>query len=250
MFGRKKPEISDVAVAPETPRSPTPIPGIKEISDTVGYTTIRVQEFFDDSTFLSEKIERLQELISEKEILAGLLEKAGLETAAREARGHEAFYRYCLKRHLDPENVELENELLVRDFGAPLRNEQIKILLTLFPVSYQWGFHPQLGDRETYHERKVGRGGIDQAWTWNVGGENITFRSADWKLFNLGTVPISVAAKIVKLQQNPVIHSLFILAPKESVVSDPLLIALSYKIGTRLIARWGEALDPIPGIDS
>ena len=200
--------------------------------------SVKIQEFFDEGpftgcTYQGEALEELQRrLILEREI--------GLESAARRTQGELAYLQRCVK------GVE-ENDPY---FGSALSGHQLKILVEKFPVLYNWGFHSRNGDLREDHLARSSRSGILN-WTMHCrdGAGNVPYRAAYWGTFNFGTTPVSVLQHIQQLQNDCMVRSIAIMAPEASI-TDPVLIANFYKLGQRLLARWGEALEPIKGIDS
>lgn len=212
---------------------------IQLAEEMVGKTKIKVQRFpesniFETSLMKEEQVARIEELTTR----IALMKQAGLESACRAEEGTLAFYRYCLNNSQAKQDV---------DFGTKLLDSQTETLLTMFPNDYMWGWHPRYGDHATYHKAKFGRGETS-GWTWHLNGKNVSFTGVCWETFNFGVIPTSVLSKIHALQQDKIVDVLHIFAPKESV-TDPVLVAECRHIGNRLIARWGEALAPIRGID-
>lgn len=95
------------------------------------------------------------------------------------------------------------------------------------------------------------RRGNEESWTRHC-SENagdVDYVAMCWNAYDFESIPTSVIRKIIVLQKDSIVRTMNILTPK-TAISDPVLIANCYNIGVRLIARWGEALQPIPEIDS
>ena len=212
------------------------------VEELVGNRKVKVQRFseqgiFDAKMLKEEQVAKIEDL----QTRIALLKQAGLESAARQEEGELAYYRYCLK------NAEARQE---EDFGVCLTGQQEKILFTRFPVVYQWGWHSRCGDLVEHHIKKYGRG-EESSWVYHLGdgAGDASYTAMCWSAYTFESIPSSIIRKIVALQKDPIVRSLDIMAPKQAI-TDPVLVADCYKIGRRLIARWGEALQPIPGIDS
>lgn len=212
---------------------------IKVDEEVVGKTKIKIQRFPESNVFEStllkeEQVARIEELSTR----IALMKQVGLDSACRAEEATLAFYRYCLN------NTQAKQDI---DFGTKLLDSQLDTLLNMFPNAYMWGWHPRYGDHVAYHKAKYGRGET-VGWTWHLNNKDVSYKGVCWETFNFGIVPTSVLKRIHSLQQDKIVETLHILAPKESV-TDPVLIAECRHIGNRLIARWGEALAPIKGID-
>lgn len=207
--------------------------------ERVGDKLIQIQRF-PETDFLhsgcikEEEIARIEEL----QTRIALLRETGLETQVKQEEGKLAYYRYCLENHRARQN---------KDLGTKLNDKQKKILFTMFPVAYQWGFHSGYGDLRKDHLSKYKRNETAN-WQFSFGSEGqVSYKAALWDSYNFETIPTSVLIKIRDLQKDPIINQLLILVPEQAL--DPVLIANCYEIGMRLIARWGEALKPIKELD-
>lgn len=207
--------------------------------EQVGKTKLKVQRFRDANAFETtllkeEQVARIEELSTR----IALMKQSGLVSAARAEEGTLAFYRYCMNNSLAQQEI---------DFGAKLLDSQLEAIISLFPNAYQWGWHTRYGSMADYHKTRYGRAETAD-WQYHLNGKNVGYKGVCWETFNFGTIPTSVLKKIHSLQNDPIVEQMAIFAPKESV-TDPILIVECYNIGRRIVARWGEALAPIKGLD-
>lgn len=179
-----------------------------------------------------------------------LLKECGLESPYRLALSDLGYHVYwCTKGK--PADIEPH---LDADIGTKLTDGQQATIFTRFPAVHQWGFDERYGDLVADHIEEYGRGEVSEnPWTIDIGGKEYEYHTICWPRYNFDIIPLNVLKQIHALQRNPLVHQLDIMAPKEAIekaVQDPVLVAHGPKIGRRLVARWSEALNPIPGLDT